>query len=352
MKFMIMNYKPYEYELLQDKLNQLGQKGYIANELSLITIFNKVKHPVHYSIDFYAPTGETKDDRKVDEELFIERYRECGLKNIYKKHNMYVFCSQKKRKSPIDWQEQQNVSPYLFRILSLIGFFISIVMTSMIIYYSLQSSFDKFMSYGITFAYAGVIVLLLTFAFRNYLNFYGLSCFASRLQKLSPHFQIKKLSFFRKIYFLFLSFSLILICGGLIEDTFNAKDFYQTDHPFITLQDLGINQKSEVSTQMYSGFVVSHSYISLEQTEQDALYIKEYQFQSSNQAENVFNQLKQTPSKYAAKEIKESSHIIYGYYENDIVSLVIHNQKSVIMIIPSFNFTIQQAQQVIDFYHM
>ncbi len=32
MKFMIMNYKPYEYELLQTKLNKLGQPGYITQD--------------------------------------------------------------------------------------------------------------------------------------------------------------------------------------------------------------------------------------------------------------------------------------------------------------------------------
>ena len=49
MKFMIMNYKPYEYELLLDKLNSLGKEGYLTNDLSIFTTFNKVTKPVSYT---------------------------------------------------------------------------------------------------------------------------------------------------------------------------------------------------------------------------------------------------------------------------------------------------------------
>ena len=35
-KIKLINYKPYEYELLQEKLNQLGQDGYKCEDLSLI----------------------------------------------------------------------------------------------------------------------------------------------------------------------------------------------------------------------------------------------------------------------------------------------------------------------------
>ena len=41
MKLMIMNYKPYEYELLQDKLDALGKKGYKTNHLSYISFLKK-----------------------------------------------------------------------------------------------------------------------------------------------------------------------------------------------------------------------------------------------------------------------------------------------------------------------
>ena len=45
MKLMIMNYKPYEYELLQDKLDALGKKGYKTNHLSYISFLKKQIHP-------------------------------------------------------------------------------------------------------------------------------------------------------------------------------------------------------------------------------------------------------------------------------------------------------------------
>ena len=61
MKFMIMNYKPYEYELLQTKLNKLGQQGYITQELSFVTIFNKVDYPVYYPSPAHGDMGARKE---------------------------------------------------------------------------------------------------------------------------------------------------------------------------------------------------------------------------------------------------------------------------------------------------
>lgn len=350
MKCMIMNYKPYEYELLQNKLDKLGKAGYITNDLTLLTFFKKVKKTVYYHIDFYSPNGKNAEEKKIDESLFIEHYTNNGLKNIYKKHNMYVFSSYKKYNKSIDWNVKQNIIPHSFRLLSLGLCFISIVIISMLMYSSLQGSYDKFMSYGITIAYIGVIILLISSAFRNYLNFYGMTSFHSKIKKMTPHFQTKKTSSLRKIYFSILSISLIFICSGLIEDTFNPKQFTSLDHPFITLQDLGINQKSELSTQKYSGFVVPHSYISLEETENDALYIKEYQLSSHQNAINLFNEFKITPSKYGANKIDENNNMILGYYNQDIVSIVILKNKSVIMIIPSFTLNSENITKIVDFY--
>ncbi|UTY39994.1 hypothetical protein NMU03_04090 [Allocoprobacillus halotolerans] len=65
MKCMIMNYKPYEYELLQNKLDKLGKAGYITNDLTLLTFFKKVKKTVYYHIDFYSPNGKNAEEKKL-----------------------------------------------------------------------------------------------------------------------------------------------------------------------------------------------------------------------------------------------------------------------------------------------
>lgn len=352
MKFMIMNYKPYEYELLLEKLNQYGKEGYITNSLSFFTSFKKIKHPVYYKVDFYRPEGHSKKEKHIDEQAFIDRYQQKGFQNIYKKHHMYVFVAEKKRDLSIDWELKDDIVQHSFRLLSLTGAFLSVVAFSMILYYALQSSYDKFMSYGILIAFIGILSALIASAYRNYLNFYGMTIFNSKLKKSNPHFQLNKLSLLRKPYFICIAISAIFMVGGLIEDTFNAKEFTQKDHSFLTLKDLGVDQKSNLSTQMYSGFVVPHSYISLEQTNKDALYIKEYQLSSMQKSMELFKQFQSTPNQYGANHIEIKDNIIYGYYDKNIVSLIIMKDKSVILILPSFSLDETHINKIEDFYSL
>ena len=51
----IINYKPYEYELLQEKLSKWGEKGYQTKDLSFISFFKKTDSPVYYQIDSINP---------------------------------------------------------------------------------------------------------------------------------------------------------------------------------------------------------------------------------------------------------------------------------------------------------
>src|SRR5699024_602347 len=110
MKFMIMNYKPYEYELLQTKLNKLGQQGYITQELSFVTIFNKVDYPVYYHIDFHKTIGSTKIERQKDKDAFARKYQQKGYQPIYAKHHMFVFVSKKQKDLPFSWEDKKDIA--------------------------------------------------------------------------------------------------------------------------------------------------------------------------------------------------------------------------------------------------
>ena len=98
MKFMIMNYKPYEYELLQTKLNKLGQQGYITQELSFVTIFNKVDYPVYYHIDFHKTIGSTKIERQKDKDAFARKYQQKDI-NLFMQNIICLFLFLKNKKT-------------------------------------------------------------------------------------------------------------------------------------------------------------------------------------------------------------------------------------------------------------
>ena len=347
----IINYKPYEYELLQEKLSKWGEKGYQTKDLSFISFFKKTDSPVYYQIDFYQPEGESRNDKIIDETTFISSYTEKGYTCIYKKNNMYVFSSTKSKPLSIKWNRKLNIVKTSTRFLSLFFAFISVVIASMFCYYLLSSPIDNFLSYGIFFAYIGFLFACMTSAFRNYFNFYGLSIFKSRVENQKPSLNQHKLLLLRKVYIILSIITIILIGGGFIEDTINVKEFSTSSHPIIKLDQLGIDKPTTLSTQSYSGFFSKHTYISLESTKKDeALYIKEYQMSSPQKALSLFDNLSKNPQNWRAKEFKRNNNVVYGYYDTNIVSMIILKENSVITLVPSFVITTQQADEIAQFY--
>ena len=221
----------------------------------------------------------------------------------------------------------------------------------MILYYSSIGIYDKFKSYGILIAFLGILLLLLAAAYRNYLNFYGMTLFNSKLKKSKPSFNKNKLSLSRKPYSIMFIIASIMMVGGLIEDTFNAQSFTPQEHPVVTLQDIGLNNKTEISSQKYSGFIVPHTYITLDKSKDYGLYIREYEYIHSEDTLKLFKQL-HSFIQYGANNTKVKDHVIYGYYDQDIVSLVIHKDQSIILIIPSFALSTSQIEDIISFYQV
>lgn len=352
MKLMIMNYKPYEYELLMDKLNKLGQQGYKTDELALLTFFSKVDHPVYYHIDFHRTLGSNKRERQKDKDAFAQRYRQRGMRPIYAKHNMFVFTSKEPKDISINWKEKTDITSGPFKWISLLCFFISVVALAMFSQYLATATFDKFMSYGITFVYIGVVLLFLTTAFRNYLHFHNTSTFHHKIKNQDPHMSLKTLKIERIIYSIAALLTAILIFGGLIEDTFNQHSFDPQEHSIIQLSDFDIQKETTLSTQAYSSFTVPHTYISLEEAYNgnEALYIKEFEFSSQEKAQEIFPKILDMNQLYAGNHAEMKDSVIYGYYDDVMVSMLILHDQSITLIIPTFEFTTDYINTIIQFY--
>lgn len=352
MKIKFIHYKPYEYELLQEELDKLGKQGYSTNDLSIISFFRKKDKPVYYTIDFFNPTGSSKISQRTSHYHFIGQKEEQGLKYIYSKNNMYVFTSNEEKNFPFHHESKIDALSFKIRLSSLIYFIIALIISIMYLNYLLHASFDQFNSYGITTTYIGIIFLLITVLYRNFCNFYGISSFYKQIQSGQPHFQIKKLKFFRTLYSFLAILSFILVVGGLAEDTFNAKSFTPEQHAILQLNDFDIQKSTELSTQSYASFTIPHTYISLETAKQgnEALYIKEYQFNSSQRAQHIFEQIKSEPQLYGSNKIKEDHSCIYGYADNQLVSLVLLHKQSVIIVMPSFELSQENITIIQNYY--
>lgn len=352
MKLMIMNYKPYEYELLMEKLNKLGQQGYKTNELEFITFFKKVDYPVYYDIDFHKTVGSNKRERQKDKDAFAQKYRQRGMQPIYAKNNMFVFTSKEPKEISINWKEKTDITSGPFKWISLLCFFISVVALAMFSQYLMTATFDKFMSYGISFVYIGVVLFFLTVAFRSYLHFHNTGTFYHKIKNQNPHMPLKAFKIERIIYSIAALLTAILIFGGLIEDTLNQHSFDPQQHAIIQLSDFDIHKETTLSTQAYSSFTLPHTYISLEEVNDgnEALYIKEFTFTSQEKAQETFPQILDMNQLYAGNRAEMKDSVIYGYYDDELVSVVLLHDQSITLIIPTFELTTDYINTILQFY--
>lgn len=349
-KLQIINYRPYEYELFQEKLDRLGQQGYSCDDLSFISIFKKEDHPVYYKIDFFNVQGKSRNEKMNSRQILYDPYLEEDYMAVYAKKGMYVFIGDHPIDDIIDWSKKKDIIAKKRRTRSELTLTAALFISIAIVYYMLYS-FDvtSFLSYGIAIFYLGVILGCITAIYRSYCNNYQLKAFIEKLKDGAPH--LSHLKILRKIYTILCSLSLICMLGGLFEDLINARSFTQEQHQILTLADLDIDSTTELSTQMYSGFLTPHTYISLEAGQDDEiLYIKEYQFYSKDLAQYFIDDLINDPSSYQCDRVTVEDSVIYGYYEDQISTIIVQDQTNITMISYGFVPSDEQIQETIDFY--
>ncbi len=346
-KLKIINYQPYEYELLQETLNQLGLQGYQCQDLSFLSIFKKVNHPVYYHIDFFQTSGESQFEKRANKDRFVERYLAHDYYPIYKKKGMYVFTGKEKSKKLttnqdvyLDIVKRQRIHSFFFACLSLIlTFFFSMFLME-------SYTIDSFLTYGITIATIGVFIALIAIIYRFYHHFYNYGQIIHQKKQ-----SVVKLKKHLLIFKILSTISLVCIIGGLIEDVMNIKTVTLEEHPLILMKDIGINKESELTYQSRSSFTVPHCYSSLESIDDNTMLLtKEYQLSSSTKAQKLFQELSKDPKRYLCTKVDIQDHVIYGYQKDILNTLVIQKEKSVIMLTMTFQPSSKQIQQIVDFY--
>lgn len=351
-KFKIINYKPYEYELLQAQLDTLGQQGYTTDDLSLISIFKKLNHPVYYKIDFFKQTGKTRIEKSALKERFLDPYIDAGYEPIYNKNRMYVFVGEKEFNKPIKWKEKENIidDKKIFKNLFLAVF--TLFLSGLFLIASLSSMhIDTFLSYGMTFIYVGVIVLCIAIVYRNFSNLHHTNMLKKKLSSTDVHFHLKSLQKLRKIYLILFTIACIFIGGGLIEDLVNSKDIDFNKHPIISLHDIGIEGSTKKEAYSKSSFTIPHLYNYLETLDDDTVfYVKEYELNSKESATQLFNNFLDHPNEILCDTVENSQNIIYGYNNKNLSAIVIHKENNVVLISFTWDITEQQIKKIIDYY--
>lgn len=351
-KIKIINYRAYEYEIFQEQLNQLGKNGYLCKDLSFISIFKKVNHPVYYKIDFFHQTGKTKTEKNILKDQFYDPYLDACFEPVYAKKEMYVFMGEQDAHIDINWNQKKDTISEKRKIKNLNYFVGSLLVTLFFIIGTLFNiTINTFLTYGITIAYIGIICLGITTIYRNFLNLYYSSQMSKQLQKKQPHLSTKKLKKLRITYATTLFLSLFLIFGGLIEDTVNAKEFSLKEHPILTLSQLNISEESQLSYQKQSSFTVPNSYSILEIGDKESvLYVKEYFLRSTQAATQLFEDFYNDPQEYLCTSVTLNHNVIYGYYEDELTTLIIKKDNQVTLVSVTFSLTDEQVNTIIRFY--
>lgn len=350
-KIKIINYKPYEYELFQNQLDQLGQQGYKTSDLSFVSIFQKENHPVYYQIDFSTQVGRTRREKRHIQDAFCQPYIDKDYQPIYAKKGMYVFVGEEKPHSHINWQDKKDFINGGTRFRSFVYLAITLLLTAgLITGFFTYLTIDSFLSYGLVSAYVGIFLICLTMIFRQSSNTYHTQKFHRLLEHGDHHFDISKLKRLKKIYNILAILCLILVLGGLGEDVFNRQEISIQDHPTLTMKDLGMNQKSDISLHHQSSFVIPNSYTALEMVKDDILYIKEYHFHSQNAASQLFEDYKDDPKLYSCTTVKQDNNVLYGYTDQTLTALIIQKEKRIVLVSVSFTLNPQQIQSIIQYY--
>lgn len=349
-KFKIIHFQPYEHQLLQNKLNQLGEQGYLCQDLSFISYFKKVDHPVYYVIDFHHVEGKNRIEKNKNLSLYYKSFLKEKYKPIYYKQGMHVFVGHKPLKG-VDLEEDMTCirskhTKYLFLIPLIIFLMVAIALS-----YLQGSYLDTFSSYGITLTFIGLYLFLLTLIFRFYNNYHLFHKMANY-----HNVSLKTVRTIRYIYLSLIVISSLLIGGGMIEDTFNLKKVSIEDHPILLLnelhQDIHQNNEREFSYQSRSSFFVKKTYTALEVINNEtALYTKEYHFSSTEKCQKAFEYYAHNPQFYSCIKNTVEGPVIYGYIDDEqINTLIIQNKQKMILISSNEILSDQQMKIIIDYY--
>lgn len=349
-KIKIINYKPYEYELLQEQLDQLGKEGFECKDLSFLSFFKKVDHPVSYKIDFFKQTGETPEEKMGYKEEFLYPYEEHDYIPIYNKKGMYVFMGKE------DATIQQRLPSFITDKFAIkyLGYFIGVVFFVAFLanLAKINITIDSFLSYGMTLAFIGAIGLCLSFLYRSFMNYVLMMKLYQCSENNKSIREEMTLTRYRFLYKILFCISAFLIIGGVTEDIFNAKPFLVEEHPILRLSDLSIDEDSDLTLKRQQSFTIPNTFITLEVSDNDTvLYSKDYEFSSQKRADKFYQDVLDNPSDHLLTSAYEKENVIYGYTEKDLTTLYIKKENRVILVSVTFSLSQDQIDTILNHYY-
>lgn len=328
----LFHYDISEYQLLQNELNKLSEKGYTTDKLSHITHFKKIKEPVFYLVDIYT-TNDNKDINSFKN--YMKYYLENDYELISTFNNLLVFKGNKKIKPRTNFKAiaQGEKSRKLFYfLLSLVLLFLIL----MFIMVPLQPY--HLLTNGNILFYISIILIPFTLVYRTFLCWSGTYQLSKSIEN-KKELKIK----FNNIYYQISNVLPILIMLCLLIsplfDILNTKPIKEIPSHIYTLKDFNIHNESTYSIYSKTSLIVPLSYEYVETTKDNkySIIVQSYQLYNKNSVNIMLEDFINNPDILYMDTFKEISSKEYiGYYKNKAYIKIIIEENTLTLINTSF----------------
>ena len=340
MKILLMNYQPYEYQLLQDKLDTLTQSGYYPKSMGFITFFHKEESDERLVVDVFKSSSRDYEQKMRDQQAFLDPYIDASYNVLYtNKNGLYIFNGS--HQPPTKYLNKHNTNlkkgsyKYLF-------YFVLCLIALLVFSFVLSDglSFTSMTSYGSCLMPIGIVGFLFSFVYYFYDVFLKTFRFdRNKNEKISLKDKINHI-----VHHVLISICVIFVIGCLVEDFTNTKNISTSDHDVYTL-----NSDSSYTYTVNHG-LLSTSYYNYKEYDNDdyVLNVKEYDFENSS---NYYDEIISSPSLIGCDEIKSYETYDIGIYNGEKNIVMIHDENKIIIINVMKDISDNQINEILEFYN-
>ncbi|MEE0965892.1 MAG: DUF2812 domain-containing protein [Bacilli bacterium] len=322
----LFHYDIYEYQLLQNKLNQIAKEGYTTDKISYITFFRKNDKPVYYLVDIFTSNEKSILKKREDKQKYIDYYLENDYELISTFKNLLVFKGEKEinpRHFKQNIAEKEINKRLLHFSLALLLFFI------ILIFFIFPLNIYDLTTNGKILYYVSLILISLAIVYRTLLKWIGIYRFSKKeilYKNLNKNYILSTI---------FPIITVLLMIIGLVLDVINTTVPKAKPSYIPTLTEYQINEKTEYSIIKHTSILIPESYEYIEYTanQEKSLYSQVYLFDNNEKAQALFKNLLSKPDKLYVDKFKKTSNNEYlGYYENKAyLKLTLQNNMVIII---------------------
>lgn len=335
-----MDYDLTQYQQLENKLNELSQKGLHPVHLGRISSFKEKDTHYYYHVDILTKKPSVPQKKAIRD--MINDYERQAFDYVGKIGKFMIFRTENKRQIPKERKKAIDEQLSVREISTLVYFVLALIPSLYLSYHVFkQNQISYFLTNGSIILHYSIFVIVIMVLLRV-------------LHKLilAHNYQKEKEPFLllNKLFYIFAALSFCLIVTGCILDTTDRKQKH-IDSQMLTLGYLGLEdnfQDYSTYTKTSSLIVESSSYVESNQND-EAIYSKEYIFHQKKNINKYFDLYKEDLFTNPYISINKNTYIINIDGQND--SLLFKTKQGFVYV--TTNLEIYDSQlylQMIDFY--